>query len=44
MMVDAALLFVVAMALAVLLARHWPRPVLMLPPPKNPCGFMPPGS
>jgi hypothetical protein len=42
MLVDAALIAVILLALAILLARHWPRPVLLIEPVKHPCGFMPP--
>jgi len=40
MLIDAALIAVVLLALSILLARHWPRPMLVVPP-RHPCGFMP---
>jgi hypothetical protein len=42
MLVDATLIAVILLALAILLARHWPRPVLLIEPVKHRCGFMPP--
>jgi hypothetical protein len=42
MVVDFMLLLAVCLALAGLLARHWPRPVMIAAPVKNPCGFAPP--
>ena len=41
-MLDLALITIALLALGILLARHWPRPVLLVEPPKHPCGFMPP--
>jgi hypothetical protein len=43
MLVDAALLAVILLALAILLARHWPRHVLVIEPVKHLCGFAQPG-
>ncbi len=40
MMDNAVLILIAIMALGVILARHWPRPMLV-DPPKHPCGFMP---
>jgi hypothetical protein len=42
MLLDAALITVVLLALGILLAKHWPRPMLLMEPTKHPCGFMPP--
>lgn len=41
MAIDFLLLAVVLLALATLLARHYPRSISVPVPPKNPCGFMP---
>jgi hypothetical protein len=43
MLIDAAIVLAILLALlVVLLARHWPRPVLVIARPRNPLGFMPP--
>jgi hypothetical protein len=40
MMVDAGLILIVLLALGILMARHWPQP-LLVKAPKNPLGFVP---
>jgi hypothetical protein len=45
MVIDAMILGAILLALMLLIARHWPRPVMVVPPPlpvKHPCGFAPP--
>ena len=34
------LIVIALLALGIVLARHWPRPVVLVSP-KNPCGFVP---
>jgi hypothetical protein len=36
---DAALIAIAFLALIILLARHWPRPLMMVEPVKHPIGF-----
>jgi hypothetical protein len=38
--IDMGLILIAVLALGMLLARRWPRP-LMVVPPRNPCGFAP---
>jgi hypothetical protein len=41
MVVDFMLLAAILLALGVLMARHYPRAILIAEPVKNPCGFVP---
>jgi hypothetical protein len=40
-MIDAGLIVIIMLALGILLARHWPQP-MVVDVPNHRCGFMPP--